>query len=76
MKINPKVFGSVFGLLAFLIVNISYTYKGFYISLEYIKDVVIFTIIFYVAGAITAMIINSFYKPPKTEDSEEQNNSN
>jgi len=76
MKISPKVFGSVFGLLAFLMVNISYIYKGFYVNLEYIKNVVIFTIIFYTAGAISAMIINSFYKPPKTEDSEEQNNPN
>lgn len=60
MKINPKAFGSVFGLLAFLMISISYIVKGFYIGMGYAIDVTIFTVLFYIAGAIIAIIINGF----------------
>jgi len=60
MKINPKVFGSVFGLLAFLMISISYIVKGFYIGMGYAIYVTIFTVLFYIAGAIIAIIINGF----------------
>ena len=67
MKINPKVFGSVFGLLAFLAVNISYVIKGFYIDLSYVKFVVIYSVLFYMTGIIAAVIINK-YKDKPTKD--------
>lgn len=68
MKINPKVFGSVFGLLAFLSVNASYIIKGFYIDLSYIKSVLIYSILFYMAGIGIAIIINQYKeKPVKNE---------
>ncbi len=75
MKINPKVFGSVFGLLAFLSVNISYVVKGFYIDLSYVKYVLIYSILFYIAGIAVAIIINRYEEQPVKDKAENKDKS-
>ncbi len=75
MKINPKVFGSVFGLLAFLAVNISYVVKGFYIDLSYIKYVLIYSILFYISGIAVAIIINRYEEQPVKDKAENKDKS-
>ncbi len=75
MKINPKVFGSVFGLLAFLSVNISYVVKGFYIDLSYIKYVLIYSILFYISGIVIAIIINRYEEQPVKDKAENKDKS-
>jgi len=75
MRINPKVFGSVFGLLAFLAVNISYVIKGFYIDLSYVKYVLIYSILFYMAGIGIAIIINRYEEQPAKNKTENKDKS-
>lgn len=75
MKINPKGFGSVFGLMAFLAVNISYVIKGFYIDLSYIKYVLIYSILFYISGIAVAVIINRYEEQPVKDRAENRDKS-